>query len=331
MPTFVTGGTGFIGRKLVEALLLRGEKVHLLCRQQSDLRGLRREGIEIFCGDVTDKKSIKPAMRGCQKVFHLAAYAHNWAPDSSVYFRANVEGFRNVAEIALEKKVGKIVFTSTSMTFGPTNGQVGTEKMSRKKNVFFTDYERTKYLAEMEGDRLLEKGLPLVVVNPTRVFGPGKMTEGNSVTRMIELHLRGRFPTILGNGQEVGNYVYIDDVVDGHIKAMEKGQIGQRYILGGENSTLSHFFSLLSRFSGRKPPRIHVPPNLARLIAKLEESKAVLLGRYPLITQGWVETFLRDWAFSNEKAVRELGYRFRGLKQGIKLTCDWLRENKLGR
>jgi farnesol dehydrogenase len=147
---------------------------------------------------------------------------------------------------------------------------------------------------------------------------------------MIELHIRGRFPTILGKGREVGNYVYIDDVVDGHIKAMDRGEIGQRYILGGENSTLSNFFSLLSRLSGKKPPWIHVPPDLARLIAKIEENKAELLGRYPLITRGWVETFLRDWAFSNEKAVRELGCRFRGLKQGMQLTCDWLREKKLG-
>ena len=330
MPTFVTGGTGFIGRKLVEKLHHREEKVHLLCREQSDLRGLQRKGIEIFCGDVTDKKSIRPAMQDCQRVFHLAAYAHNWASDPSVFFRANVEGFRNVAEIALDNDVEKIVFTSTSLTFGPTNGYIGNEEMPRKDKMFLTDYEKTKYLAEIEGEKFLAKGLPLVIVNPTRVFGPGKMTEGNSVTRMIELYLRGRFPTILGKGEEVGNYVYVDDVTDGHLKAMSRGKIGQKYILGGENSTLNNFFSLLSRLSGRKPPRVHVPPNLARLFARIEENKAMLFGGYPLITLGWVETFLRHWAFSNGKAVNELGCRFRGLKQGMELTCDWLKENRLG-
>jgi len=329
MATLVTGGTGFIGRKLVEELHHREEKVHLLCREQSDLRGLPRKGIEIFRGDVTDKKSIRPAMQNCQRVFHLAAYAHNWAPDPSVFFRANVEGFRNVAEIALDNDVEKIVFTSTSMTFGPTNGHIGNEQMLRKDESFLTDYEKTKYLAEIEGEKLLAEGLPLVIVNPTRVFGPGKMTEGNSVTRMIELHLRGRFPTILGKGENVGNYVYVDDVADGHLRAMSRGRIGQKYILGGENSTLDNFFSLLSRLSGRKPPRVHVPPNLARLFAKIEENKAVLFGKYPLITCGWVETFLRDWAYSNEKAVTELGCRFRGLRQGMELTCDWLKENRL--
>lgn len=328
MSIFITGGTGFIGRKLVKKLLYRRESVHLLSRKHSDLRGLQRGGVKIFYGDVTNEESLRPAMQDCQRVFHLAAYARNWARHPSVYYRVNIEGFRNVAEIALDNKIEKIVFTSSAMTFGPTSEQIGNEKMSRKPKVFFTEYEKTKYLAEIESEKLLEKSLPLVIVNPTRVYGPGKMTEGNSVTRMIEMYIHGRFPIILGKGLEIGNYVYIDDVVDGHLKAMSKGKIGQKYILGGENSSLNHFFSLLSHLSGKKPPPIHIPPNLAKLFAKVEKFKAMIMGTYPLITTGWVETFLRNWAFSSEKAISELGYCFTGLKQGLELTYNWLRDNK---
>ncbi len=190
--------------------------------------------------------------------------------------------------------------------------------------MFYTEYEKTKYLAEIVADKYVGKGLPLVIVQPTRVYGPGKMTEGNSVTKMIDMYLRGRFRFILNKGMEIGNYVYIDDIVDGHLMAMLKGQVGQRYILGGENSSLKDFFHILREISGREFRQFQIPPNLAVLIARFEENRAKFFGSYPLISRGWVETFLRHWDFSSDKAAADLGYRFRGLGEGIRLTHDWL-------
>ena len=330
MPTFVTGGTGFIGHKLVHRLRQSGEAVHVLARKTSDLSGLRQEGVRVFYGDVTDRASLKAPMQGCDRVFHLAAYARNWARHPSVYVDVNVGGFKNVAETALESGVGKMVFTSTSLTLGPSDGETVNEETPRKTDVFFTPYEETKHLAEIEGAALAERGLPLVILNPTRVYGPGKLTEGNSVSRMVEMFLNGKFPFILGKGEEIGNYVYVDDVVDGHLRAMSDGRAGQKYILGGENVSLNDFFTVLSQLTGKEPPGFHLPAFAARLFARFEELKAWALGVYPLITSGWMDVFLHDWAFSSQKARAELGYSSRNLKEGLEITCDWLKGDQGG-
>jgi len=328
LATFVTGGTGFIGTKLVRRLHERGETVHLLTRAFSDVTGLPGEGIVMFRGDVTDRQSLRPGMSGCDKVFHLAGYARNWAADPAVYHAVNVDGLVNVAEVALECGVARFVCTSTCLTFGPSDGGIVDERTPRKTNVFLTEYERTKYLAEVEAAKLAERGLHIVTVNPTRVYGPGKMTEGNSVVRMIEMYLCGRFPLIPGRGTEIGNYVYVDDLVDGHLKAMDRGKVSEKYLLGGENVSFDGFFQLLSRVTGKKSPRFHLPRGLGRMFARLEEWRAKAFGSYPLITPGWMETFLADWAFSSAKAVAELGYAPRGLREGLQLTCNWLASGK---
>jgi len=327
VASFVTGGTGFIGRVLVRKLLERGETVHLLCRRTSDLSGLTDEGIRTFYGDVTDSSSLRQPMRGCEGVYHLAGYARNWAPDPSVYYEINVGGLRNVAEAALDCGVRRVVFTSTCLTLGPSREGVAHERTQRGPEPPLTEYERTKLLAEREAAAFAARGLDIVIVNPTRVYGPGKMTEGNSVTRMVQMFMEGRWPFVPGNGEQVGNYAYVDDVAEGHIRAMERGRAGQRYVLGGQNASFNEFFAVLARLTGRRPPR-HLPACVARLFARLELLRARVFGGYPLITPGWMETFLRDWAFSNARARQELGCPFRGLEEGLKATCEWLAARK---
>ena len=239
MTTLITGGTGFIGSHLVRALLAQGEDIHLLCRSKGSLseRHAGRQ-LKVFYGDVTDRESIAPAVRGCRQVFHLAGYARNWARDRSAFARVNVDGFSNVAELAVVNGVDRMVLTSSVVTLGPTNTDIGNENMGRSRDSFFTEYERTKYLAEVRADQMVTQGLPLVTVLPTRVYGPGKLTEGNAVTIMAQKYLAGKFPIVLSRGEEIGNYVYVDHVVDGHLKAMSDGVVGQKYILGGENCSL---------------------------------------------------------------------------------------------
>jgi nucleoside-diphosphate-sugar epimerase len=324
---FVTGGTGFIGRRLVRRLLEDGDRVHLLSRRQSDLTGLQGEGVRVFRGDVTDRASLAPAMAGVLRDFHLAGCATNWARDPAIYFQVNVEGLRNVAEAALEQGVERMLFTSTSLTFGPSRGEEVDEQAQRTAP-FFTEYERTKSLAEQEAERFVQRGLPIVVVNPTRVYGPGKMTEGNSVTYMVEMFLEGKFLPILGKGHEIGNYVHVDDLVEGHRQAMAKGRIGEKYILGGENCSFNQFFAVLSELCGREPPRAHIPAVGARAFAAMLELKARAFGGTPLISRPWVELFLHDWAFSSGKAASELGYRSRPLREGLAETCRWLNDGK---
>ena len=326
---FVTGATGFVGSKLVAELVRSGHAVRALMRRTSNGLGLEGERITTVEGDVGDRGSLLRGMEGCSGVFHLAAYARNWARDPRMFFEVNVEGTMNVLGAARSAGVERVVLTSTMVTFGPTPpGTVGDERMPRITPRFYTEYEESKAVAEREALRMASEGLPVVIVNPTRVYGPGKLTEGNSVTVMIDLYDRGRFPFLLAGGVNVGNYALVDDLVRGHILAMEKGRVGERYILGGENVSLTRLFDLVDEATGKRHLRLGLPAWLAMAYGRLERTKARWFRRYPLITPGWVETFLQDWAYSSAKAERELGYTVTPLKEGISLTCEWLRRRR---
>lgn len=322
---FVTGSTGFIGTKLVNALIEKGHTVHALSRATSNREGLTHDRIKLVQGDVLDRTSLRKGMEGCTQVYHLAAYAKNWSPDPKVFFEHNVGGMKNVFDAAKDAGIQRIVFTSTIVVFGPRPaGVVGDESMPRTTPRYFTEYEESKAAAEREALGYAERGHPIVIVNPTRVYGPGKLTEGNSVSLMIDMYDRGKMPALLNGGVNVGNYVLVDDLVQGHILAMEQGKIGERYIIGGENSSLKHLFELVDQVSRKRHLQFSLPPALAYLFANFEKKKAEWLKIYPQITPGWVETFLLDWAYSCGKAERELGYEITPLAEGVRRTYEWL-------
>jgi farnesol dehydrogenase len=270
-------------------------------------------------------------MEGCGQVYHLAAYAKNWAPRRQVFFEQNVDGTRNVLDAAQAAGVSRVVHVSTIVTFGPTlPGVEGDEAMPRSTERFFTEYEESKTVAERETLQRAARGFPVVIVNPTRVYGPGKLTEGNSVTRMFDQYDRGRLPVLLNRGADVGNYALVDDLVRGFLLAMARGQPGRCYILGGENASLRRLFELVDKATGRRHRQFNLPPWAARAFARLEQRKAEWLGIYPQITPGWVDTFLQDWTYSCARAVRELGYQITPLEEGVRRTCEWLRAQRKG-
>jgi nucleoside-diphosphate-sugar epimerase len=283
--------------------------------------------LEYISGDVTDKESLRNGMTGCDCVFHLAAYAKNWANDPKTYTQVNIEGTRNVFSVAQELNVERVVWTSTIVTFGFTPpGIVGNEEMPRYSEHCFTEYERTKMMMERETAEWINKGLPLVIVNPTRVFGPGVQSESNSVTKLIDQYRRGLFPILLNRGRNIGNYGFIDDIAEGHLLAMERGKIGERYILGGENVSLKELFQTVDKIDGKKRFQLKIFWLIPMLVAHYLQLQAKCLGIYPPITPGWVQTFLVDWAFSCEKAEWELGYRITPFEEAVRQTCRWLDE-----
>jgi farnesol dehydrogenase len=331
----VTGATGFIGTRLVQALVLRGHRVRALSRRDRpaplpgfDRSGgdpLRHERVELVRGDITDRQSLDRAVEGCDYVFHLAAYAKNWAPSPRTYQEMNVDAVRNVFDAASRSGVRRIVWTSSIVTLGPTRpGEIGDEAMPRTTNRCLTEYEASKLAAEREALGYVERGLPLVIVNPTRVYGPGHLTEGNALAQLIDDYDRGKVPVLLNRGVNVGNYVLVDDVVEGHILAMEKGRVGERYILGGQNASLREFFRAIDRASGKRHLQIPMMKVSPLVFAWLQQKRAEWFGVYPKITPGWVRTFAVDWAFRCQKAERELGYRPTGLDEGIRRTYEWL-------
>ncbi len=333
---FVTGSTGFIGTRLVQALTDRGHSVRALSRRSDpapppgfdprDGDPLKHELVELVRGDITDLDSLRRGMEGCTRVFHLAAYAKNWARDPKTYFDSNVQGMRNVFDAAVEHDVHRIVWTSTFMTLGPSApGVTADEDSPRTTDHFYTDYERTKTEAEAEAVARAADGLPVVIVNPTRVYGPGHLTEGNALAKLIDDYDRGRVPVLLNFGVNVGNYVLVDDVVAGHILAMEKGRIGERYVLGGDNVSLREFFRTIDRISDKRHFQIPILKGIPLLFAYLQRKRAEWFNVYPTITPGWVRTFLLEWSYSSDKARRELGYEPTSLEDGLRITYDWLK------
>jgi nucleoside-diphosphate-sugar epimerase len=324
---FVTGGTGFIGTQLVNDLVQRGHPVHVLRRPTSNTEGLKDEGIRLFIGDLMDCESIRNAMEGCTQVYHLAAYAKNWAKYSKTFYQNNVEGLCNVWEIAKEFGVERVVFVSSIVSCGPTNpGELGDEEKKCFLPDCSTEYQASKIMGEQKACEYRDRGLSVITVNPTRVYGPGKLTEGNSVTKMIDLYDQGKFPFLLNHGINIGNYAYVTDVVQGLVLAMENGKPGERYILGGENISLKQFFEQIDELNGDKHFQVSVSPRFALFYSLLQQEKAKWLGLYPLITSGWVKTFLQDWAYSSAKAETQLGYKITPLKEGLRITLAWLHQ-----
>jgi nucleoside-diphosphate-sugar epimerase len=326
---FVTGATGFIGTKLVNELVQQGHTVHALTRTRSNREGLDHKRVILVQGDIMNRDSLFAGMKGCSHVFHLAAYAKNWAPDPKIFYDQNVIGMRNVFEAAKQTGVQRVVWTSTIVTFGPTPScVVGDETMPRITQKYYTEYEETKAIAEKEALKMAAEGFPVIIVNPTRVYGPGKLTEGNSVSLMIDQYDQGQVPILLNRGVNIGNYALVDDLVRGHILTMEKGHIGERYIIGGENASLKRFFELVNEVSDKKHFQINLPPKVGLVYGGIQKLVANTFGIYPQITTGWVETFLQDWVYSCAKAERELGYTYTPLKEGIRLTYEWILQQR---
>lgn len=326
MAILVTGGTGFIGRRLVECLARQGERVHVLDVAAGTASKGRNEGAKFFSGDIQNPDDVEGAMAGCDRVYHLAAYAKNWAPNEQLFVEVNVDGAQVVFDAALKLNVKKVVHTSSNVALGPSNG-AQVEEFSKRSEEFFTAYERSKFLSEKLVKKYVQRGLDVVIVNPTRVFGPGPLNESNSVTKMIQWYLQGKWRVILGNGLMVGNYVYVDDLVNGYVLAMKHGRTGERYILGGENVSFNGFFERLSEVSNQHYRMLHVPGRFAMAFSRVEEFRSRHFRHFPLITPGWVRTFLSDWANSCGKAQRELGYSITPLNAALRNTINWLEES----
>lgn len=322
---FVTGASGFIGERLCEKLAAEGRQVRALVRNPRKAEGLRQANIQLLEGDMTDPERLKPGMEGCRAVFHLAALAGVWHPDPDAFYKVNIQGTLNVLHAAHAAGAGRVVITSTAGVMGATRDGREVDENTHPAPELTTEYERSKLEAERQAKEFGAKtGLEVVIVNPSRVYGPGQWSVSNSVTRMIRLYAAGKWRFIPGDGRSIGNYVYIDDVVKGHLLALEKGRNGERYILGGENYSFNAFFELLAQITGRRHAMFRLPLPLMTAFANLQQLLADQFGRQPLITPPFVQKYVRHWPLSSRKAETELGYRITPLADGIRQTLNWL-------
>jgi nucleoside-diphosphate-sugar epimerase len=326
MNIFVTGATGYIGKNLSLRLAREGFIVHALYRDIAKTKGLEHENIKLFRGDIKDKNSLLNGMKDCTRIFHTAAFTSVWTRKHSTIEALNVNGTMNVFETALELSVEKVVYTSTAGVFGPS-GSLMTDESRPYPSSFFTHYEKTKAQIEQTiVPEFINKGLNIVTVNPTRVYGPGLLNDANSVSKIIKRHLEGKIGLIPSDGRSIGNYVYVDDIVEGQVLAMKKGKTAERYILGGENIAFIDLMRLITRISGQESRLIKIPVSVMFILSWIFLISAEITGIKPMITPGLMKKFLPDWRVSSEKAKKELDYNPVNLEYGIKTTIEWLRK-----
>ena len=325
----VTGATGFVGKQLAFRLAGSGHMVHAMYRSEAKIVELQHENIRLFKGTLTDLASIDKAMKGCEQAYHLAAFAVVWTRDPKEIYEQNVQGTLNILESAQKFGVKRVVHTSTAGVFGPSGDEPNSENSPLPES-HFIHYDISKTQAETKITAYVRDGMDVVIVNPTRIYGPGRMGDSNGVTRMIRDYMKGRWHIIPGNGQSVGNYVYIDDVVGGHILAMEKGRTGERYLLGGSNLSFNEFFNILKEVTGKHYFLVKMPLFIGISIAAIMLTIAKLTGRMPLITPGLLKRYSHHWAVSNEKARSELGYDPVDFREGLHKTVEWLQTKNFG-
>ncbi len=327
MRFFITGATGFIGTELIKFLHNKGFTIRVFCRPTSDTNVFNQIPVEIAYGDIRDIHSIEEGIKECDYIIHLAGYAKNWAKDPRTFYDINYHGLDHLLKAARKERIKKAVLVSTCMVFGPSNKNAVNED-ANPGEVHLCDYQHSKCEADKLGLSVVQDGIPVVLVHPTRVFGPGLFTEGNSVTILIKNYIEGKWRFILSDGSAVGNYVFIDDVVQGIWKAFERGVHGEKYILGGENISYNDFYNTLAAMSKQSRHMIHIPKWSAMTAARLQLFLAKYFGKYPLITPDWIRIFSIDWAFSSDKAQKELGYTITPFKLGIEKTIEWLRSGQ---
>ncbi len=328
MKILLTGGTGFLGKNVARCLVRHRHALRVLTRAGSDLDGLP-DGTEVRRGDVTDLDSLRRAAEGCEAVVHMAALVKMWVPDPARFDSVNVGGLRNALQAAREVRA-RLVYTSSFIAVGPAGPEPADESRVHPGDAYRNAYERTKARAEAEARAAAAAGEDLVILYPGVVYGPGDLTDGNLVVKMVADHVRGKLPGIIGPGDRIWSYAFVDDVAEGHAQALERGGKGERYFLGGENATLNGLFALLQRLEGVAPPR-HLPYAVASMVGGAQLLWAELTGHPPQLTPEVVDVFREHWAYTSAKAERELGYRPTPLEEGLRRTLQWLREQGIVR
>ncbi len=324
MKILVTGATGYIGHQLAITLAERGNEVHVLVRNPGSINVPLHKNIRVFTGDITNRPSITAAMRECKQVYHTAAKVGLWAKDSSVFYNVNVKGTRNVLDAALQTGVEKSVFTSTCGVIGPSLNEPMSEKDPRIMG-FGIEYELTKKMGEDIAFQYAKEGMNIVVVCPSKVYGPGNISYSLTINTVIDKFLKKRIVFIPSPGTYKASFAFIDDVMNGHLLAMEKGKGGEKYILGGINISYQEFFDHIGNLSSCKGHIIRLSKNTIKGWALLQQLNYNITGTHPRFTVRAIDHLFSNYTFSSEKAVRELGYRITPLEEALKKTIHFLK------
>ena len=324
----VTGGNGFVGCHVVRALLACGDRVRVLVRQGADRGALEGLHVEIAIGDLRDRASVDRAVEGCNQVYHVAADYRLWVPDPAPMYAANVEGTRNIIEASHKAGVERIVHTSTVGALGIPHGGIGREETPVSIDDMTGPYKRSKFMAEQVALEAARAGAPVVIVNPSTPIGPLDL-KPTPTGRIIVDFLNRRMPAYVDTGL---NLVDVTDAAQGHLLAAERGQVGEKYILGGENLTLKQMLERLARIASLPAPRVRLPYAVAFGFALGAEAVSrVLTHRPPRASVTEVRMSRKHMFFDSSKAKEQLGYTPRAVDDALTAAINFFRRTGAAR
>ena len=323
--TLVTGATGFVGSAVARALAARGHRLRLLARPTSDRRNLAGVAGEVVIGDLNDVSSLAAAVAGCRYLFHVAADYRIWVPDPAAMLRANVDGSVSILRAAQKAGVERMVYCSSVAALGLNKDFSPSDETTPVTEANMVGvYKLSKYRAEQAVLALArDEAMPVIIVNPAAPVGPRDI-KPTPTGKMILEAAAGRMPAYLDTGL---NVVHVDDVAEGHLLALDKGRIGERYILGGENLALGDLLALVCEVAGRRPPRIKLPNAALWPVALAFEAAARLFGVEPLVTRDHLRMARKKMFYSSDKARRELGFQPRPARDAAADAVAWFRAN----
>lgn len=318
----LTGSSGYLGSRIAHALVDRGAPFRVLVRSPGKLGLVPAEArCEIVAGDLLDRKAVAEAMRGVKQVIHSAALVKMWVRDREDFWRVNVDGLKALLVEADRAGVERVVYTSSFLAAGASSNVNASEGL-QNYGPYSNEYEETKAQAL---DWLRDTGFaqfPVVALLPGVIYGPGPPTDGNLVGGMMRQYVSGRFPGLLGPGEQRWSFSFIAEVVQAHLAALEKGTPGEEYFLTGDNRSLNDLFDVIGRTTGVSFPVRHISFATGKVFGALEVLRARLFNHRPKLTPGVVEIFKKDWVYSSEKACRELGYHVVPLEEGLQKTME---------
>ncbi len=324
MTILVTGATGFVGSAVARQLVSRGEDVRVLVRADGDRRNIADLPVQPVEGDLRDDASLQRALRGCRALYHVAADYRLWVPRPDEIYETNVAGTTRLLRAAAAEGVTRIVYTSSVAVLGTLpGGEPADEETPVRLADMIGHYKRSKFLAEEAVRRLVhDEGLPVVIVNPSTPIGPHDV-KPTPTGRLIVEAAAGRMPAFVDTGL---NVVHVDDVAAGHVRAFERGVVGERYVLGGENLSLRQILAEIARLCGRRPPRLRLPHGLVLPIAFAAEAVSRVTGREPFVTVDGLRMARKKMFFSSAKAEAALGYRARPAETALADAVAWFRQ-----
>ena len=317
---FVTGASGFVGAAVARAALARGFKVKVLMRPTANRANIEGLDVEPVIGDMRDVESMTAALKGTRYLFHVAADYRLWARDPGEIERNNLQGVRAVMRGALNARVERVVYTSSVAALKPGNGVAVDETSRHSPQSVIGAYKRSKLVAEREVERMIaDDGLPAVIVAPSTPIGPRDI-KPTPTGRIIVEAATGRMPAFVDTGL---NLVHVDDVAEGHFLALDKGRIGENYILGGEDVSLQTMLGDIALLSNRRAPKVKLPRGPLFPLAWGAEAMARLTGKEPFLTADALRMSRYRMFFSSAKAKAELGFAARPYREGLRDALTW--------